>query len=135
MTTNLSDNIQQIADSINGLVGVAKQSQTNQQVDFLHRLRKELEDTIGVLDSACVDLELKILDETGKRRLVYKKALSKNMQELDSKKEELSDNQQKLEKLIEETTPQKQKMPHFVNMAHLGIAHEEVDIGSESSEK
>ena len=35
-TTNLSDNIQQIADSINGLVGVVKQSQTNQQVDFLH---------------------------------------------------------------------------------------------------
>ena len=134
-TTNLSDNIQQIADSINGLVGVAKQSQTNQQVDFLHRCHKELEDTIGVLDSASVDLELKILDETGKQRLVYKKALSKNMQELDSKKEELDDNKRKLEKLIEETTPQKQKMPHFVNMAHLGIVHEEVDIGSESSEK
>ena len=116
-------------------MGVAKQSQTNQQVDFLHHRRKELEDTIGVLDSACVDLELKILDETGKRCLVYKKALSKNMQELDSKKEELSDNQRKLEKLIEETTPQKQKMPRFVNMAHLGIACEEVDIGSESSEK
>ena len=93
MTTNLLDNIQQIADSINGLVGVAKQSQTNQQVDFLHRRRKELEDTVGVLDSACVNLELKILVETGKQRLVYKKALSKNMQELDSKKEELSDNQ------------------------------------------
>ena len=28
-----------------------------------------------------------------------------------------------------------QKMPRFVNMAHLGIVHEEVDIGSESSEK
>ena len=93
MTTNLSDNIQQIADSINGLMGVAKQSQTNQQVNFLHHRRKELEDTIGVLDSACVDLALKILDEIGKRRLVYKKALSKNMQELDSQKEELSDNQ------------------------------------------
>ena len=156
-TTNLSDNIQQIADSINGLVGVVKQSQTNQQVDFLHRRRKELEDTIGVLDSACVELELKILDETGKqrlvykkalsknmqkildetgkRRLVYKKALSKNMQELDIKKEELDDNKRKLEKLIEETIPQKQKMPRFVNMAHLGIVHEEVDIGSETSEK
>ena len=57
------------------------------------------------------------------------------MQELDSKKEELDDNKCKLEKLIEETTPQKQKMPRFVNMAHLGIVHEEVDIGSETSEK
>ena len=57
------------------------------------------------------------------------------MQELDSKKEELDDDKQKLEKLIEETTPQKQKMPSFVNKAHLGIVHEEVDIGSESSNK
>ena len=57
------------------------------------------------------------------------------MQELDSKKEELDDNKHKLEKLIEETTPQKQKMPCFVNMAHLGIVHKEVDIGSETSEK
>ena len=119
--TNLSDNIQQIADSINGLVGVAKQSQTNQQIDFLHRCRKELEDTIGVFDSACVDLEVKILDETGKQRLVYKKALSKNMQELDGKKEELDDNKRKVETLIEETAPQKHNMPCFVNMAHLGI--------------
>ena len=61
---NLSDNIQQIADSINGLVRVAKQSQTNQRIDFLHHHRKELEDMIGVLDGACVELELKILDET-----------------------------------------------------------------------
>ena len=129
------DNIQEIADSINGLVGVVKQSQTNQQIDFLHRRRKELEDTIGVLDSACVDLELKILDETGKQCLVYKKALSKNMQELDGKKEELDDNKCKLEKLIEETTPQKRNMPCFVNMAHLGIVHEEADNGSETSEK
>ena len=36
ITTNLSDNIQQIADSINGLVRAAKQSQNNQQMDFLH---------------------------------------------------------------------------------------------------
>ena len=86
-TTNLSENIQQIVDSINGLVRVAKQSQMNQQIDFLHRRHKELEDTIGAMGSACVDLELKILDETGKRHLVYKKALSKNMQELDGKKE------------------------------------------------
>ena len=57
------------------------------------------------------------------------------MQELDSKKEELDDNKCKLEKLIEETTPQKHNMPRFVNMAHLGIVHEEVDIGSETSEK
>ena len=57
------------------------------------------------------------------------------MQELDGKKEELDDNKRKLEKLIEETTLQKCNMPRFVNMAHLGIVHEEVDNGSETSEK
>ena len=122
-------------DSINGLVRVAKQSQTNQQIDFHHQCCKELEDTIGVLDSACVELELKILDETGKQCLLYIKALSKNMQELDGKKEELDDNKRKLEKLIEETTRQKCNMPHFVNVAHLGIANKEVGNESETSEK
>ena len=66
ITNNLPDNIQQIADSINGLVGVAKQSQMRQQIDFLHHRHKELEDTIGDLDGSCLQLELKILDESGK---------------------------------------------------------------------
>ena len=66
ITNNLSDNIQQIADSINGLVGVAKQSQMHRQIDFLHCLHKELEDTIGDLDGSCLELELKILDESRK---------------------------------------------------------------------
>ena len=92
ITNNLSDKIQQITNSINGLVGVAKQSQTNQQTDFLHRHRKELEDMIGVLDGACIELEIEILDESGRRKQVYKKALSRNMQELDDKKEELHEN-------------------------------------------
>ena len=82
-----------------------------------------------------MDLELKLLDETGKQCLVYKKALSKNMQELDGKKEELDDTKRKLEKLIEETTLQKHNMPRFVNVAHLGIVNEEVGNGSETSEK
>ena len=34
ITNNLSDNIQQIADSINGLVGVAKQSQMTNKLTF-----------------------------------------------------------------------------------------------------
>ena len=66
ITNNLSDNIQQIADSINGSVGVAKQSQMHQQIDFLHHHHKELEDTIGDLDGSCLELEFKILDESGK---------------------------------------------------------------------
>ena len=92
ITNNLSDNIQQIADSINGLVGVAKQSQTHQQIDFLHHHHKELEDTIGDLDHSCLKLELKILDQSRKQKQVYQKALSKNRQELDDKKEELHEN-------------------------------------------
>ena len=135
ISNNLLDNIQQIADSINGLVGVAKQSQTNQQIDFLHHHCKELEDMIGVLDGACVELELKILDESSKQKQVYKKALSKNMQELDDKKEELHENKCKLEKLIEETTLKKRNMPHFVDVTHLGIVNEEVCNASDSSDK
>ena len=97
--------------------------------------RKELEDTIGVFDGACVELELKRLDESGRRKQVYKKALSKNMQELDDKKEELHENKCKLEKLIEETTPKKRNIPHFVDVTHLGIVNEEVGNASDSSDK
>ena len=35
ITTGLSDNIQQIAESINGLVGVARQSDKTQQLNML----------------------------------------------------------------------------------------------------
>ena len=40
ITTGLSDNIQQIAESINGLVGVARQSHKAQQLNILHSQRK-----------------------------------------------------------------------------------------------
>ena len=66
ITNKLLDHIQQIADSINGLVGVAKQSQMHQQIDFLHCRCKELEDMIGDLDGSCLELELNILNESGK---------------------------------------------------------------------
>ena len=36
ITTGLSDNIQQIAESINRLVGVARQSHETQQFNMLH---------------------------------------------------------------------------------------------------
>ena len=57
------------------------------------------------------------------------------MQELDGKKEELDENKRKLEKLIEETTPKKRNMPHFVDMAYLGIVNEEVGNESDTSDK
>ena len=51
VTTGLSDNIQQIAASINELVGVARQSQQTQEIQMLHVHRKELEDTIEYLEA------------------------------------------------------------------------------------
>ena len=46
ITNGLSGNIQQIATSINGLVGIAKQSQHTQERQMLYACHKELEDTI-----------------------------------------------------------------------------------------
>ena len=65
ITTGLSDNIQQIVESINGLVGVARQSHETQQLNMLHSQRKQLEDYITKLDESCIDLELKCLDSIG----------------------------------------------------------------------
>ena len=69
----LNKNMEQIVDSINGLVCVARQSQQMQQINILHRRRKELEDTIQSLDISCMELELKTLEEnSGRKKDVYR---------------------------------------------------------------
>ena len=75
--TGLSDNIQQIAESINRLVGVARQRHKTQQLNMLHSQRKQLEDYITKLDESCMDLELKYLDSIGLRKQLFEKALKK----------------------------------------------------------
>ena len=68
----LNKNMEQIVDSTNGLVYVARQSQQTQQINILHRRRKELEDAIQSLDVLCTELELKMLEETsGRKKDVY----------------------------------------------------------------
>ena len=68
----LNKNMEQIADSINGLVCVARQSQQTQQTNILHQRRKELEDTIQSLDISCMELELRMLEEnSGRKKDVY----------------------------------------------------------------
>ena len=42
ITTGLSDNIQQIVESINGLVGVARQSHETQQLNMLPFTKKAI---------------------------------------------------------------------------------------------
>ena len=61
--------------------------------------------------------------------------MSKNMQELDSKKEELHENKHKLGKLIEETTLKKRNMPCFVDVTHFGIVNKEDGNASDNSDK
>ena len=77
VTTGLSDNIQQIAASINGLVGVAQQSQQTQEIQMLHVRRKELEDTIEYLEALSMEMEMKSCDETGTKKKLLRKALQK----------------------------------------------------------
>ena len=54
-----------LQQSINGLVGVARQSHETQQLNMLHSQRMQLEDHISKLDESCMDLELKCLDSIG----------------------------------------------------------------------
>ena len=70
--------MEQIADSINGLVCVSRQSQQTQQINILHQCRKELEDTIQSLDISCMELELRMLEEnSGREKGVYRRMLKK----------------------------------------------------------
>ena len=62
ITTGLSDNIQQIAESFDRFFCSARQSHETQQLNMLHSQRMQLEDNITKLDESCMDLELKCLD-------------------------------------------------------------------------
>ena len=79
-SVNITKNIEQIANSINGLVGVARQSQETQQINMLHRHREKLEEAIQTLDSACMELELNLLESTGTRKQVFERVFNKKRQ-------------------------------------------------------
>ena len=85
----LSNNIQQIATSINRLVGVAKQSQHTQERQMLYTHCKELEDTIKDLEGSAMELEIKSLDKTGTKKELLEKAVLKKKKDLGAKQKNL----------------------------------------------
>ena len=91
ITNGLSDNIQQIAASINRLVGIAKQSQHTQERQMLYARRKELEDTIKDLEGSAMELEIKSLDKTGTKKELLERAVLKKKQDLGVKQKELAE--------------------------------------------
>ena len=45
-----------------------------QQINILHQWQKELEDSINNLDSACMELELNLIESNGTRKHVFERA-------------------------------------------------------------
>ena len=118
ITNGLSDNIQQIAAPINGLVGIAKQSQHTQERQMLYACRKELEDTIKDLEGSAMELEIKSLDKTGTKKKLLENAVLKKKKDLCAKQKELAKTIQSI-RCNKEGTPSatNNSMPHFVNLA------------------
>ena len=118
ITNGLSDNIQQIATSINGLVGIAKQSQHTQERQMLYACRKEFEDTINDLEGSAMELEIKSLDETGTKKELLENAVLKKKKDLCAKQKELAEPIQSI-RCNKEGTPsaKNNSMPRFVNLA------------------
>ena len=119
ITNGLSNNIQQIAASINGLVGVARQSQQTQEVQLLHIHRKELEDTIEYLEVSSMELEMKICDKTGTKKKLLGKALLKKTKDLKTRKNVLAETMKLIEQHHTDGTPSvmQNSMPCFVGIA------------------
>ena len=88
---NITKNMEQIANSINGLVRVARQSQEMQQINMLHQRREKLEEAIQTLDSACMELEMNLLESTGTRKQLFECVFNRKKAELDDKKTELQE--------------------------------------------
>ena len=92
ITNGLSNNIQQIAASINGLVGIAKQTQHTQERQMLYAHRKELEDTIKDLEGSAMELEIKSLDKTGTKKELLEKVVLKKEERFRCKTERTCQN-------------------------------------------
>ena len=118
ITNGLSDNIQQIAASINGLVGVAKHSQHTQERQMLYAHHKELEDTIKDLEGSTMELEIKSLDETGTKKELLENAVLEKKKDLCVKQKKLAKTIQSI-RCSKEGTPSEMNnsMPCFVNLA------------------
>ena len=119
ITNGLSDNIQQIAASINGLVVVAKQSQHTQEMQMLLVCRKELEDTIKYLKGSAMELEIKSLNEAGTKKQLLENAVLKKKKDLHAKQKELAEMIQSFDQCNKEGMPsaKNNSMPCFVNLA------------------
>ena len=119
ITNGLSDNIQPIAASINGLVGVAQQSQQTQEIQMLHVPQKELEDTIEYLEVLSMEMEMKSCDKTGTKKKLLGKALLKKEKDLKMRQNELAQTKKLIEQHHQEGTPSvtQDSMPRFVGIA------------------
>ena len=113
-SVNITKNMEQIANSINGLVGVARQSQETQQINMLHRRREKLEEAIQTLDSACMDLDLNLLESTGTRKQVFERVFNKKKAELDDKKTELQQIAHTIHNQENKNTSTPHAMPSFI---------------------
>ena len=113
-SVNITKNMEQIANSINGLVGVARQSQEMQQINMLHRRREKLEEAIQTLDSACMELELNLLESTGTRKQVFERVFNKKKAELDDKKTELQQIAHTIHNQENKNTSTPNAMPSFI---------------------
>ena len=110
-----TENMEHLADSISGLVSVAQQSHQTQQINIMHRHRKELEDSIEKIEGSCIELELRLLGSTGTRKQVFKRALRKNHDLMEHKRKELEETIIMIHNQSTLTTSTPPTMPSFVN--------------------
>ena len=111
-----TENMEDLADSISGLVSVARHSHQTQQINIMHRCRKELEDSIEKIEGSCIELELQLLESTGTRKQVFERALKKNHNLMERKRKELEETIIMIQNQSTMTTSTPPTMPSFVNM-------------------
>ena len=93
-----------MANSIDGLVRVAKQSIKTQVIDILYQQREVLESTMKEFYETILNIELKIVDADKHHVAIYEKALSKKQTELQAKKTKLEEIRSTIKEKEEEMT-------------------------------
>ena len=102
--------------SLKILQSVARQSHQTQQVNIMYRRRKELEDSIEIIEGYCIELELQLLESTGTRKQVFECALKKNHDLMECKRKELEETIIMIHNQSTTTTSTLPARPTFVNV-------------------
>lgn len=121
-----SESVQQMSQSIDGLVSAATRSTETHSLDIKCRRRKELEDSIESLEKDIFEIEVKLIGAEPQLATLYRRMYDKKSEDIKQKKKELDTVVQEIVKqneLLSQSSSSggRRLFPSFINVQEQGI--------------